>query len=439
MPLFRIPRISSLLGILISAELFGIFSNNVLTARIIFETSIFRGKNPTTVGALLGSIKYQAYDGSTFVTGAQIEGRISKPPSLNKFPTDIVFSTSNATHNLQERARITADGSLIITNIQPPEPPTVLVQAGAGLELGLYRYKITFLTRHGETMPSLATHAVATLASDKQIKINIANTMCPDVLAIKIYRTFVSQEEPFYYVGTISYDRKLAYQSFIDTVPDNLLGPLLPTAQLNVLGNALLGTDLKARLFFSTNTLYSPNNAIPYHRKIDPHGDATVGIHSHYTAPVDGWYYITVYVRSSSAASAENGISFLLVQKLPDDQPILSLMQPIFPNFKIDMCLSGLLLLAQNTKISAAYFTYKLDGTMLTLPIALDGGIDGTSMSVHYVSSGSITQEQAGIPIVPPLIIPTSHSPTSSPDPGSTSCILDDAEQDWFLNQPSSS
>lgn len=115
------------------------------------------------------------------------------------------------------------------TGITAPTAPTVAATTGAGLSIGSYLYKVTFVTSVGETVGGTESSSVTTTSGNQRVNLTAIPTYSTTqkVIARNIYRTKVggaSGTELF--VATISDNTTTTYT---DSTADTSLGRLVPT------------------------------------------------------------------------------------------------------------------------------------------------------------------------------------------------------------------
>lgn len=404
----------------------------------------------------LGKTSYQGYDGSAYQVGAQIEAKASQDPRPNAIATDLIFSTRTLQGHLQEHMRLTANGSLLIGSPTLPGPVTITATEGAGLAIGIYKYCITYITLSGETAPGPVTTAPSTSNGLQRLTVTIP-TAHQQVYAIKLYRTPVNSDQPFRLVTTLDNKTEYSHITFVDTIADYALGTALTHGQVRVTGNLLVNTQLKARFFLTKETSYTLGSPLPFQAKVDPHKNAHLSPYAQYQVPIDGWYYVTVRIKSKNVFPSSGAIGSIRVYNLLTQETLLANTHPVISGQHIDATLSGILVVPDTTFLAAAYMLYGPNGPIAE-PLLLAPGYNQTSFTVHYLSSGYITT-------VPPLSLatllaqetsPPSLSPVSpqlgpttilpeSPLSGSSSGSSEDLdasfigpdhpEDDFFLNQ----
>ncbi|MFE5813185.1 hypothetical protein ACFQ6S_07260 [Streptomyces sp. NPDC056479] len=113
---------------------------------------------------------------------------------------------------------------------QAPAAPTATAVAGAGLEVGAYRYAVTFVTAGAETETGAET-TVTTTAGNQKVDLTTIPTGPAGTTARRLYRTAVG--------GATGSERLLATiedntaTAFNDIVPDAKLGDIPPVAGPN--------------------------------------------------------------------------------------------------------------------------------------------------------------------------------------------------------------
>lgn len=109
----------------------------------------------------------------------------------------------------------------------PPGAPTVAVAAGAGLNIGTYKYKITFINGVGETVGGTESANVTTTSGNQQVSLSAIPTGPASITARNVYRTLVggaSGSELF--VAQIANNTATTYT---DSIADTSLGRPVPT------------------------------------------------------------------------------------------------------------------------------------------------------------------------------------------------------------------
>jgi hypothetical protein len=122
--------------------------------------------------------------------------------------------------------------------IQVPSPttaPSGTAVSGSGLEIGDYKYRISYVNDSGETeLSTVASATITTTAGNQQIDLtSIPISPTPTVIARKIHRTKVGGSL-YYYVATINDNTTTIYS---DTTPDASL-----TIRTDPQGNSTAGT-----------------------------------------------------------------------------------------------------------------------------------------------------------------------------------------------------
>ncbi len=112
----------------------------------------------------------------------------------------------------------------------PPAAPTAAAVAGAGLEIGLYRYAVSFVNANGETTPGTEA-TVTTTSGNQQVSLTAIPIGPSGTAARRLYRTLVGGNQK-QLVAEIAGNVTTVY---IDSTPDAGLGEEAPT--LNTSGS----------------------------------------------------------------------------------------------------------------------------------------------------------------------------------------------------------
>lgn len=108
----------------------------------------------------------------------------------------------------------------------PPAVPLLSFGSGGNLSAGTYNYKISFVTRIGETLPSNSATGTSSASGSCTLTIPIGPNW---VIARKIYRTKLNAGV-YFYVGTVANNKSTTY---LDILADSAL----PTWGPYTLGN----------------------------------------------------------------------------------------------------------------------------------------------------------------------------------------------------------
>jgi parallel beta-helix repeat protein len=111
------------------------------------------------------------------------------------------------------------------TPLDPPTAPSAAATTGSDLNIGTYRYKVTFVTVNGETTGG-TTATVTTTSGNQDVNLNSIQIGPSGTIARKIYRTAVNGTDPNEQLVTTINDNTTT--SFLDNVPDGSLGAGLP-------------------------------------------------------------------------------------------------------------------------------------------------------------------------------------------------------------------
>jgi len=115
--------------------------------------------------------------------------------------------------------------------LTPPTAPTLAPAAGTELEVGTYKYAITFVTANGETSAG-TEETVVTTGGNEQVSLSAIPTGPAGTTQRKIYRTAVGGTQKKL-VATLPNNTATTY---LDAIPDASLGANVPT--LNTSGSA---------------------------------------------------------------------------------------------------------------------------------------------------------------------------------------------------------
>ncbi len=121
-----------------------------------------------------------------------------------------------------------------------PGAPNAAAVAGAGLEIGDYNYKITFVSANGQTTPG-TVRLVTTTPGNQQVDLSAIPVGPAGITARKIYRTIVGGAGDFKLVATIPDNVTTIYS---DTTPDAGLGVVAPTLNTSGVPGAWVITDI---------------------------------------------------------------------------------------------------------------------------------------------------------------------------------------------------
>lgn len=164
----------------------------------------FYGKHTATANYVKIPFEWQApYSSATSTLSATRSKRIIVYPAETNVE-DIVFS---------------------FNCVDDPDPPSVKESEFAGNPNGTYKYKITFVTAEGESLPSTASNTIVVV--NKKIIVTVPLNMDPtrEVISRKIYRT-INGGADYLYLATIPDNVTTTY---LDDVADGDLGALAPT------------------------------------------------------------------------------------------------------------------------------------------------------------------------------------------------------------------
>jgi hypothetical protein len=134
-----------------------------------------------------------------------------------KFPPQVIYDPANSVYdpNVVEAAPATT-------------PTTALAAAGAGLlSNGVYKYKVTFVTAAGESLPSSASAGttVADFTTNGKIALSAIPVGVAGVVARKIYRT-IHDGATYLFLAQINDNTTATYT---DNTADASLGIAAPT------------------------------------------------------------------------------------------------------------------------------------------------------------------------------------------------------------------
>jgi len=183
--------------------------------------------------------KYES-DGVTPAESSYDEGTIRDGEAST--PRRIWWAnTSTASETLEScqlaREAIGANDGLSFLQIAPdlpkaaPGAPSLATAAGSELEVGLYKYAITFLTANGETTAGTEAQ-ISTTGGNERVQLTNIPTGPSGVTKRRIYRTAVggSQKMLVYEIANNT------TTEYLDQIPDASLGAEIPT--LNTSGSA---------------------------------------------------------------------------------------------------------------------------------------------------------------------------------------------------------
>ncbi|MDP8231029.1 MAG: hypothetical protein P9L93_08045 [Candidatus Gorgyraea atricola] len=141
-------------------------------------------------------------------------------------------------------------GNLRFGQETKPSAATATAQAGSGLEIGSYYYRITFVTAEGETARGSNGTVATTTSGNQQVGLTNIPTGSAHVTARKIYRCTVGQGyDRTKYVATISNNTTTTYT---DTTADASLGASSP--KFNTTGGVIYANTLPVFKFSNDST-----------------------------------------------------------------------------------------------------------------------------------------------------------------------------------------
>lgn len=295
-----------------------------------YLNQITRAPSNVSNGDLLGELTYQGYFNGDYRVAASVESEVDGLPSGSIVPGNLIFSTTSSAGSSNEHVRITSGGRVGLNTSTPNSKMNIEGETTAGAE------SVVHIGQSDTSLDSLVTSTAQSLQVDGNL-----------------------------YVG----------------------------GSTNISAGQ---TNVKGKLYFAANTSYTPTAAglvIPFDTEIDPGNNFATGSTAGFTAPADGYYMLTFFVQSTNSLANSQFVDTRIIKNGIDNTAIniLQLYSRSRSNYPTHVTLSGIVLLNAGDIIRATVTILRSNMTLADGNLTLVGGVDGTSLAVHQLSTGGIS------------------------------------------------